>query len=89
MEPESIRNQFYTLAESITERLQSGEIFTCWLRGEDSEFARLNKNRSRQAGDVRQLELNLDLIEGRRHAACRFNVTGEHELLAQTLEMIA
>ncbi len=86
MEADSIRNYFYTLAELISERLKPGEIFTCLLRGESSEFVRLNNDRIRQAGHVRQQELRLDLIEGRRHAAARFNVTGDLALDRPTIE---
>lgn len=77
MESDSIRDYFYSLAELIADNLQAGEIFTCRLSGEDSEFVRLNKNRIRQAGHVRQLELSLNLIEGRRHTTGQFNATGD------------
>jgi predicted Zn-dependent protease len=70
------RTYFFRLADEIARRLRPGEFYTCHLQGEDSEFVRLNRNRVRQAGQVRQQSLRLDLIEGPRHAAARFSISG-------------
>jgi len=72
-----MRDYFYGLADQIGALLNAGEVFTCHLIGEDTDFVRFNRNRVRQAGHVRQIEIDLDLIEGARHAAARFNVSGE------------
>jgi predicted Zn-dependent protease len=72
-----MRDYFYHLADETEAQLKPDEDFTCHLLGEDSDFVRFNRNRVRQAGHVRQIEINLDLIEGARHAATQFNVTGE------------
>ena len=71
-----MRDYFYDLADVITALLQPGERYTCQLQAEDSDFVRLNENRVRQAGHVRQLEISLDLMEGRHHSAAEINLTG-------------
>jgi predicted Zn-dependent protease len=87
-----MREHFYQLADEIGALLKQGEVFTCYLMGEDSDFVRLNQNRVRQAGRVRQIELELDLIEGARHAAARFDLSGEigfdRAILQQQLEAL-
>jgi predicted Zn-dependent protease len=77
-----MQDYFYKLADQIGALLQAGEVYTLSLVGEDSDFVRFNRNRVRQAGFVRQLEIVLDLIEGARHAAAQFSVSGElaHDL---------
>jgi predicted Zn-dependent protease len=70
------QDYFYQLADRLETRLQGGEVLTCSLRGEASDYVRLNRNRVRQAGYVFQQTLYLDLIEGRRHAAGRCDLSG-------------
>lgn len=72
-----MRDYFYTLADSLTDLLQGGEVFTCAFKGEDSDFVRFNQNRVRQAGHVTQQSLTLDLIEGRRHAVAELTLAGD------------
>ncbi|MCH8077812.1 MAG: hypothetical protein IIC64_18545, partial [SAR324 cluster bacterium] len=64
MEPHTL---FDRIAGIVSGALQSGERFTCYLTGEDSDFVRLNHNKVRQAGHVEQRYLSIDLIEGSRH----------------------
>ncbi|MDH3451767.1 MAG: metallopeptidase TldD-related protein, partial [Gammaproteobacteria bacterium] len=45
--------------------------------GEASDFARFNRNQVRQAGHVRQLDVEIDLLSGAQHAAGRLNVSGD------------
>ncbi len=71
-----MRDYFYLLADFISEQLRADEFFICLLRGEDSDFVRLNNTRIRQAGHVHQLELGLELIEGARHVAAQLNLSG-------------
>ena len=61
------RALFDQIADIVSDALQSGERFTCYLRGENSDFVRLNNNKVRQAGHVEQRYLSIDLIEGNRH----------------------
>ena len=71
-----MKDFFQSLAEAIEALLQPGERFLAYLEAEDSDFVRFNQNRVRQAGQVRQIELSLDLIEGRRHAGARLHLNG-------------
>ena len=60
--------------------LQAGEVLTASFSGEDSDFVRFNGDTVRQAGSVRQREITLDLIEGRRHCAASGQLSGDAEL---------
>ncbi len=71
------RDYFFSLSESMRELLCADEVFTCQMRAEDSTFARFNHARIGQAGDVRQRQIDLDLISGRRHARGALTVCGE------------
>jgi predicted Zn-dependent protease len=71
------RDDFHGLAERLFRRLRREELAFCNLSGETSDFARLNKNRIRQAGGVRSLALALDLIEGRRQAQGVCELSGD------------
>ena len=71
-----MRDYFYSLADDIDKQLKADEVFTCLFQGEDSNFTRLNKNQIRHAGHVKQLELTLDIIQGRRHAGAQFSLSG-------------
>ncbi|MCH9046805.1 MAG: hypothetical protein IIA40_11945 [SAR324 cluster bacterium] len=74
-----MRDYFYTLAEELNALLRPGEVYTCLLEGEDSDFVRLNRSRVRQAGHVTQRVVSIDLIEGRRHATGSCNIGGNLE----------
>lgn len=80
-----MRDFFYTLADEIQTLLDPGEVFLAYLEAEDSDFVRFNRNRVRQAGAVRQIELSLSLIEGERHGGTRCNLNG---VLERDLPMI-
>lgn len=57
--------------------LHAGESFTAFFEGEDSDFVRLNRNRVRQAGHVRQQRLTLDLIRDDRHVRATLPLSGD------------
>lgn len=70
--------------------LHGGEVLTASFGGEDSDFVRFNGDEVRQAGSVRQRELSLDLIEGRRHCAATTGLSGDVELdRARVSELVA
>ena len=71
------RAHFHEVAGALQGLLRPGEVFTAWLEGERSDFARINHARVRQAGHVEQLELTLDWIEGQRHATGKTNLSGD------------
>jgi predicted Zn-dependent protease len=68
------------LIGQATRTLAPGEVLTASFRGEDSDFVRFNGGAVRQAGSVRQRQLVLDLIEGRRHCATSLQLAGDAEL---------
>jgi len=72
-----MRGIFDTAVQALEDRVRAGEVFTCYFTAEDSDFVRLNHNRVRQAGHVRQIELSVDLIEGQRHAAASLSLSGD------------
>ena len=70
-----LQTYFNELADWLTGQLQPGEVFTCALGGEESDFIRMNKTLVRQATAVKQASVSLDLIEGDKHAAGSANLT--------------
>jgi predicted Zn-dependent protease len=75
-----VEEHFEELAGRVAAELQPGEAFTATYSGEESDFARLNDSQLRQAGHVSQRQLQLDLIEGRRHASGEVSLTGSPAL---------
>ena len=78
----TLRDEFFQVVEVLCSRLDSGEFLACWFCGEDSNFVRINQNRIRQSGHVRQLEITLNLSDGKRHASMESTLTGDldHDL---------
>jgi hypothetical protein len=74
-----MRAFFYGLADALAGRLEPGEVFLAYLAAEDSDFVRFNRNKVRQAGRVRQIELTLELIEGRRYTGVSCTLSGGME----------
>ena len=60
-----------------TTRLRGDEILLAAYAGERSDFVRFNHGAVRQAGSVDQHAVELDLIEGRRHARRSVPLTGD------------
>jgi predicted Zn-dependent protease len=60
------QDAFFDLAAKLIEGLRGKEILFCNLTGESSDFARLNRNRIRQAGSLHRRSLDLSLISGGR-----------------------
>jgi predicted Zn-dependent protease len=75
-----MQEYFYTLADRMTTLLRGQEVYTCALRGEDSDFVRFNHSAVRQPGTVIQRTLSMDLIDGRRHAAGSLALAGDLEI---------
>lgn len=70
------RDYFFSLAAAMRDLLARDEVFTCEWRGEDSTFIRFNHGRVGQSGRVRQLQIEVDLIAGRRHAIGTLSLSG-------------
>ena len=77
-----MRDYFHTLTDALFTQLTRDEVLLCSFDGEDSDFVRLNHNKVRQAGNVTQRYLHLDLIRGQRHATCTSVLAGhlDHDL---------
>lgn len=71
---ETARALFLRLADEVARLARPHERWLAWFEGEDSDFARLNRGRVRQAGRVEQRALTVDLIDGERHAAGEVSV---------------
>lgn len=65
----SLQTYFHALVDQLSAGLENGEVLLCALSAEDSDFLRLNQNRIVQAGHVKQIEINLSLINGQRQAS--------------------
>lgn len=63
-----MHDYFYELTKCLQNQIKGNEHFTCWFSAEDSDFVRFNRGAIRQPGHVRQMYLNLQLIDGLRHA---------------------
>ncbi|VAX00689.1 TldE/PmbA family protein, Beta/Gamma-proteobacterial subgroup [hydrothermal vent metagenome] len=72
-----MQNYFNELIDKIVASLESDEILLANLIGEKSAFVRLNHNRIRQAGNVLQTDISLDLIIGSHHASASCNLVGD------------
>lgn len=68
---------FYTLADFIDQQLHATEIYLAEFIGEDSDFVRFNQAKVRQAGNVIQRQLRLNLIAGQRHALGWLMLSGD------------
>jgi predicted Zn-dependent protease len=68
---------FGEVAALLDRSLAPGEVYTCRLNAEVSDFVRLNHGKVRQPGTVRQCYLRLHLIDGNRHAEQSLTVSGD------------
>jgi predicted Zn-dependent protease len=72
-----MQTYFNELADHLTSRLKGSEVYTCSFGGEDSDFVRFNNGAVRQAGNVTQREIFVDLIDGGRHAGGGITLSGD------------
>lgn len=75
--PQAVEKYFRDLADLLDAEREPEEQFLLNLQGEETDFVRFNSNRVRQAGNVRQLDVEIDLLSGRQHASGRLNVSGD------------
>jgi predicted Zn-dependent protease len=71
-----MQSYFRELSEKLCAGLPQGEVLLLNYQGEDSDFVRLNLNKVRQAGNVRQQTLHLDLIHNNRETAASIPLSG-------------
>ncbi len=72
-----MESAFRELSAAILALLEGDEVLLLNFDGEDSDFVRFNRNAIRQAGHVRQQQLQLTLIGGQRQAAAAFDLCGQ------------
>jgi predicted Zn-dependent protease len=72
-----MQSAFYELADALFQGLSGDEVLLLAFDGERSDFVRLNHNRVRQAGQVEQRALKLQLIQGSRHASATVFLAGD------------
>jgi predicted Zn-dependent protease len=75
---------------SVSGLTQPDEVWLLNYRGEESDFARLSRNRIRQAGHVAQHQCHLKLIQGRRQVEGSSMLTqaGDGEGIAELLRRL-
>ena len=92
MATSTMETYFSDLAAWLDAALRPGEIYTCTLDAEVSDFVRMNHGKIRQPGTVAQRYVRLRLIAGRKHAEHCLTVCGDlardRELLAQALSAL-
>jgi predicted Zn-dependent protease len=71
-----MREQFFALAAHACGRLSGREVLLVNFSGETTDFVRFNHAQVRQPMTVRQAELSLTLIDGRRRNQASFNLSG-------------
>jgi len=80
---------FRELSGRLCAGLTAGEVLLLNYQGETSDFVRLNHNRIRQAGNVHQQALDLDLIHNGRETGATLPLCGRlDEDLAQAQRML-
>ena len=80
---------FRELSDKLCAGLPAGEVLLLNYQGELSDFVRLNRNRIRQAGNVRQQSLHLDLIGKGRETSAAVQLSGRlDDDLAQARELL-
>jgi predicted Zn-dependent protease len=72
--------QFRDIADVLDRALQPGEVYIACFAAEDTDFIRFNRGKVRQPGSVRQAQLSIDLIRGRRHATFDFTLARDAAL---------
>jgi len=80
---------FRELSDALCSHAGDDETLLLNYRGEDSDFVRLNRNKIRQAGHVRQQALQLDLVHNGRSSSAVMQLTGRRgDDLAQSQALL-
>jgi len=89
MATSAMETYFNELAALLDGALRPGEVHTCTLDAEVSDFVRMNRGKIRQPGTVAQCYVRVRLITGRKHAEHCLTVSGDlardREPLSQAL----
>ncbi|WP_455209669.1 metallopeptidase TldD-related protein [Kaarinaea lacus] len=71
-----MHNYFHELSAKLFALLKSNEVLLTVCEGEESDFVRLNQNKIRQAGSVKQQAMQLTLISTNKQSGARFQLRG-------------
>lgn len=83
-----MQSYFYDLFQRLCRRLQGDEVLLARLFGETSDFVRLNHNQVRQAGQVEQIRIELNLILGQKQATAGTDLSLAMEMDLDRLESL-
>jgi len=72
-----MQDYFYHLSQQLFDSLQQDEILLCHFEGEVSDFVRFNHNKVRQAGNVIQQTLSINLIKGNKQTSGHCELSGQ------------
>ena len=72
-----MQQYFYELSQKLFQSLSGNEVLLLNYEAENSDFARLNHNKIRQAGFVSQQQLSLNLIAEKKQCTASFNLCGD------------
>ncbi len=75
-----MQTYFNEIADHLGTLLQGEEVYTASFSAEESDFVRMNKSEVRQAGSVTDRSIEVDLIDGNRHAAGSSSLSGDAEI---------
>ncbi|MDP2312933.1 MAG: metallopeptidase TldD-related protein [Pseudomonadota bacterium] len=76
---ERAETQFAALTAALFAGLRGAEVALLSVEGEDTHFIRFNQAKVRQAGHVDRQRVTVRLIDGKRHASVRLDLTGHDD----------
>lgn len=83
-----MQERFYELVDHVTGLLSGEEVLLANFSGERSDFIRFNNARVRQAGNVVQRALTLELIKGGRHVRASITLAGNSQDAAKAAAVL-
>jgi len=72
-----MQDYFYTLTERLYSNLKNNQILLCNFKGENSNFIRFNHNKIRQAGNVYQQSLSINLMHANKQSSGSVELSGQ------------
>jgi len=73
----AMETYFHDVAAALDGLVAAGETYTANFSAETSDFVRFNQGKVRQPGNVVQRYVDVDLINGARHASHRLSLAGD------------
>jgi len=73
----AMESYFNDVAVALDGIVAAGEAYTANFSSETSDFIRFNQGKVRQPGNVVQCYVDVDLIDGARHASHRLSLSGD------------